>query len=51
MDICSDGHSEIVYNERNCPLCIANKEIENLEEQIRLQQEKIEDLESEIENG
>lgn len=35
MEICSDAHTEIVYdsNER-CPLCEANKEIFSLEDEI-----------------
>jgi len=33
MDICCCGHDEIVYNERNCPLCTANEQIEELEKE------------------
>lgn len=32
MDICSDGHAEIWYEERRCPIC---GEIEELIEDLR----------------
>ena len=34
MDICNDGHSEIVYDQRHCPLCEVLKELKDTENQI-----------------
>lgn len=34
MTICSDGHEEIVFSGKRCPLCDANQEIEDLKEEI-----------------
>lgn len=37
MEICEDGHDEIVFikNRRtSCPLCAANEEIQELQDQI-----------------
>lgn len=31
MYLCDDHHEEIVYNERLCPVCEAQKEIERLQ--------------------
>lgn len=29
MNICSDGHDEIVYTDRKCPLCAAEEIIQD----------------------
>lgn len=34
MNICSEDPEEIVHESRNCPLCIAIEEINDLESQI-----------------
>lgn len=36
MEMCSDGHNEIVFMGRpkDCPLCEALQEIENLKDEI-----------------
>lgn len=34
MNICFEGHEEIVYEGRNCPLCCALEEINDLESQV-----------------
>ena len=34
MNVCEDGHEEIVFNVRRCPLCYAVKEIKRLETEI-----------------
>jgi hypothetical protein len=34
MEICSGSHEEIVHNERNCPLCVANEKIPELEQEL-----------------
>ena len=56
MDICSSGHDEIVYDERNCPLCEANGQIEELEKEKKelettneTLEERIYELEQEVE--
>lgn len=48
MDICCCGHDEIVYNERNCPLCEANEQIVNLEKEQKTLNEMNETLEERI---
>ena len=35
MNICEEGHEEIVIEGRRCPLCDALQEISNLEDKIR----------------
>lgn len=44
MEICSD--CDIVFNERNCPLCAAQNEIKILNELIDDLKDKIYDLEN-----
>lgn len=34
MNMCDDGHDEIVYDRNVCPLCSANDEIKELEEEV-----------------
>lgn len=46
MEICSDGHEEIVYEGRKCPICELLAELNNT---IEVQVNKIQELESEIE--
>jgi len=55
MNICSEAHEEIVHEGRNCPLCLALEEINDLESQIGSTdqlntelQEKINDLEAQL---
>jgi len=43
MELCSNGHDEVCYDSRNCPVCAM---IDDLEDQIRELQEKIDDLEA-----
>ena len=47
MNICSENHPEIVYNERICPLCEEQEEriveVDDLEEQINNLQKEIDD--------
>lgn len=45
MRVCEDGHEEIVYTERACPLCEALSTIEDLEIRIEDLEEKIERIE------
>lgn len=34
MTVCDDGHHEIVYTVKRCPLCAAQIEIENLNSEL-----------------
>ena len=40
MELCSDGHEEICYTEKTCPLCDALAEIEDREDQINIMEEE-----------
>ena len=55
MNLCSDGHEEICYEGRDCPLCVMkndlwrkiydkNKEIESLKKIIEQLDETLKDL-------
>lgn len=48
MNICNQ--CDIVYDEKNCPLCEAKEKIEALENQLDEQQDEIKDLKDEIED-
>jgi len=55
MQICDDGHEEIVFTCRHCPACAAKLEIEQWEkdgyesvEKIKELEDKITELEAEI---
>tara|TARA_Y100000310_G_scaffold325503_1_gene389066 strand:+ start:209 stop:346 length:138 start_codon:yes stop_codon:yes gene_type:complete len=41
MEICDNWHDSIVHEDRSCPLCEVNREVEKLEE-------RLETLENEI---
>ena len=47
MEICSEGHEDIVHNDRrhNCPLCQALEDIKDLNRELELAQEKIDCME------
>ena len=41
MDLCSDGHEEICYDGRTCPMCALIEEKTDLEDKIeKLEAEK-----------
>lgn len=44
MYLCDDGHDEVCYDCRNCPVCEELAKINALEEKIELLNEKIEEL-------
>lgn len=44
MNMCSDGHEEIVHEERRCPLCSKISDLESAEKTISDLQETINDL-------
>ena len=45
MNLCSDGHDEVCYEGRNCPVCIEIDNSRGLEKQIENLEEKISSLE------
>jgi transcription initiation factor IIE alpha subunit len=48
MTICSNNHSEIIHNEKLCPLCDKMSDLESAEETIADLQDTIKDLESQL---
>ena len=49
MQICDDGHDEICFEGKDCPLCKATQQIEELEKDNERLQEDIDGLEEELE--
>lgn len=47
MYLCDDGHDEICYDSRNCPLCEKIKEISDLDDKVADLQETIKAWEEE----
>jgi len=47
MDLCSDGHEEICYERRYCPVCDLKKE---LTDEIDTLKSEISELKDQIEN-
>lgn len=47
MQVCSDGHDEIVHDNRECPLCLVIREKQELEKDIENLQEEIKELQNE----
>ncbi len=48
MELCNDGHNEIVYQTQECPLCTAKEEIETLSEEIDSLREEMKEKNEEI---
>lgn len=46
MRLCDDGHEEVCYEGKDCPVCDAIAELREAEEQIRDLTERIETLEA-----
>jgi polyhydroxyalkanoate synthesis regulator phasin len=44
MQVCGDGHEEIVCETRYCPLCEKKKEVDRLEREIESLREEIDQL-------
>ena len=49
MNLCSDGHDEVCYDGRDCPVCEKIKEISDFEDEIYDLKEQITGLEHQIE--
>ena len=45
MYICDTKHAEIVYDQKDCPLCEANDAIYELKEEVSGLQDKIDNME------
>ena len=44
MEICSNGHSEIVYDERDCPFCEHIKDLELVTKEKEQLQQELDDI-------
>jgi len=49
MNICAEGHDEIVYEGRYCPFCEMKREKEGLEERVSELETELNDARAEIE--
>jgi hypothetical protein len=48
MDVCSDGHEEIVHEGRNCPTCAIVEENKELKEKVAELQTLLDDAEADV---
>lgn len=44
MELCEDGHDQVVFDARNCPVCEELKKISDMEDKIYDLGEQIKDL-------
>ncbi len=44
MNLCSDGHDEVCFISRNCPVCEIRKEISVMEDDIEDLKNEVDDL-------
>lgn len=44
MNLCNDGHEEICYEGRNCPVCESKKEIDRLERETEDLRDEIKEM-------
>ena len=51
MIMCDDGHEEIVYDANYCPMCEADIQIDDLQEQVQELEGQVESLEEQIINN
>jgi transcription initiation factor IIE alpha subunit len=47
MELCDDGHDEVCYESRNCPVCQKIEEIDKLKDTISELEDEIERLNEE----
>ena len=47
MNLCDDGHDEVCYDGRDCPVCEVLKKMSDMEDEIYDLKETIEDLNKE----
>lgn len=46
MELCNNGHAEIVHDSHPCPLCVAQDKISDLEKEIEILEAKLEEKEN-----
>jgi hypothetical protein len=44
MNLCSDGHDEVCFDQRNCPVCDVLKTMSDMEDEIYALKETIGEL-------
>jgi hypothetical protein len=50
MELCSDGHDEVCFEARRCPVCEVMEKRDEVLEDLRAARAKIEKLEDELSN-
>lgn len=52
MILCSDGHTEIAYEDKvkNCPLCLVLEQLEDNNKSIAALKDKVDSLETDVES-
>jgi len=48
MELCSEGHEEVCFEGRTCPVCEKMDEIKDLENEVEALTTKVENLENDI---
>jgi len=48
MNLCDDGHDEVCYECRNCPVCASKKEIDDLQRETEDLRDEIRELKEAI---
>ena len=48
MKLCSDGHEEVAYECRDCPVCVLLDELKDCEKALSLAQDRVATLEDEV---
>jgi len=51
MKLCSNGHDEVCFDCRYCPVCSVSEDVAALEDTINDLENEIEQLEAEINDG
>lgn len=51
MNTCGDGHDEICFIGRTCPLCVAKAELKGYEDEIAEMRENLKEIREELENA
>ena len=51
MNLCDDGHEEVCFEGRNCPVCEKIEEIRVLEEEIRYLKSRLMTFQLQLEEG
>ena len=51
MNVCDSGHGQVVFEGLDCPVCELESDNQDLQNQIVVLEEKVKDLEKEIESA